>query len=242
MTLMYYAATPPADFHSGIAWAGYLDSPTAAAPWPVDSLKAALTVGLLPVYVAPLTSDEYIARSAKADAEDAIRQAKALGGEGLTVALDTEERAYEAAALRSVTYARVFALVAHQLGGVCVHYGSEDFLNALRPHTNLGLAWLAKWTNDTTVWPLPKWKPPHAWQYAGNVIIDGKQVDISRLDPGFPLMGLHKNNQPTRLKLRARRAERVLINHLEKRKSPIADPDRAPSSHLEQLLAEKLAL
>lgn len=190
------AAFPPPRFLSGQPWAGYLASPTTYHAWARSQLAAARDAGgLLPVYVAPLTSAQYSHRNAGRDAASAIGQVHAIPGgvDRLVVCLDTEARAYAASPRGSVDYAAAFTHTVHVAGGVTVHYGPATFLEHLAPHVTIGpssaLAWLA-WYTSSTGWPrsLAPWAhAPTAWQYRNNVRAQGTTVDVSRMADTFPL-------------------------------------------------------
>lgn len=243
MTIMYDADTPPETFVAGIPWGGYLDSPDAAAPWPLEKLKAALAVGLLPIWVSPLTSGGFYGSKAIADAQNACAQVRKIGGDSLVVALDTEERAYEAAPSKALMYAVRFGRQVEKEGGIIVFYGSKTFLAALRKLIKTGLAWLAEYTEPTKEFPVAGWPKPRGWQYAADQEHAGKKVDLSRIEDGFPLIRAVKPEKATPLTLRARHAARVLAKHLEHRTHAVkADKgDRNLLKTVEEQCTEALA-
>ena len=199
MTAILDAAYPPPRFLSGQPWAGYLHSPTVyhqpgkpGVPyWTAAHLSAAMHAGgLLPVYVAPLDGAGYIARSPARDAASAVAQIRALNPDRLLVALDTEQRAYDAAPHRAVTYARDFQRAIHAAGGVTVHYSGRAFLDTLHPYLDAGprVPWLAWWTTDPTLpASIAAWGPSWAWQYDHDRPIQGTSCDVSR-HAHFPLV------------------------------------------------------
>lgn len=199
MRPMYDAATPPATFPDSEVWGGYLQSPSAAAPWPDAQLHGAMRAGgLLPIYLAPLSPAGHKARDAKTDAQSAVRQVKDLEPDRIVVALDTEPQAFSSSRRACLSYAVTFNREVHRLGGVCVHYGPPAFLKALgsrarmrRPRSRI--AWLAWWTSTPT-WPkdLARWPHPRAWQYANDQPHAGANTDFSRIDDDFPRCRPHK--------------------------------------------------
>ena len=244
MTLMYDAATPPVKFTVGEPWAGYLRSVHGFAVWPVQSLKDAVKVGLLPIWGGPLDLAAFEAANAADEAHAAVAQVKALGGGRITVALDIEERAYESAPEQAVAFVRAFGQAVKHEGGLTAVYSGPALLDKVAPFATSCelLPWVAEWTTHPG-YPVPGYGQPRAWQYAGNVHHGGKLVDISTIEAGFPLIHLKADpHSPTRLHLLERRAVRRLNKALPHRTHPVAAKDRAAATECESELRRTLAL
>jgi hypothetical protein len=185
-------------------WAGYLDSGWQANAWTVAELAAArATVGLLPVWVAPLNTDHYPVdgTTGAEHASNAYAQVHAVSPDALTVCLDVEPSASLLPGM--VDYSAAFCQVIHDHGGVVVGYGGLTWLE----HNSTTVerydaAWLASWLlpagNVPAVppnlagWPLgpDRWTglSQRAWQYGSGVSRYGVTVDVSTASSAFPVL------------------------------------------------------
>lgn len=241
--LMYDAGSPPEKFAAGEPWAGYLHSVHPFAVWPEAALKEAIATGLLPIWGGPLDKVSFEGANAAAEAHEAAAQVRALGGNRVVVATDVEERAYEADPEGSVRWSLEFGHALHNEGGLWVAYGNKNYLTALaRP----GLK-CAPWFAGSPVasWPVPGWpEGDRGWQYGWDVKHNGKTVDVSTIEAGFPL--IHPKTDPhaaTELSRAATRHARRLHNELHKRTHPIkAGPRRVTLKGAETEIHRTLGL
>jgi hypothetical protein len=240
---MYDAASPPAEFVAGQPWAGYLQSRYKFAVWPLSTLKdASQAGGVLPIFGGPLTVADFAGADVKSDALDAVGQVDKIGGE-VAVCLDVEQQAYDARPDDAVDYAVKFGAAVVGESGRVVYYGPRVFLDALRPkipdHWLLDASpWVAEWEALSNGYPAKGWPAgDRGWQYAGNVTVNGKLVDVSSIESDFPLV-----RHATRLEVLSRAAVHELDRKLPHRKHPVAEPDRAVCQRVHNQLGRVLDL
>jgi hypothetical protein len=248
---MYDAGSPPEKFVAGEPWAGYLQSPHPFAVWPVEALKAAIASdGLCPIWGAPLSAEAFAASNPADEAHEAVRQVKALGGGSIVVATDVEEVGYESDKVGSVQWSLKCGQGIIHEGGLWVAYGGKEYLTDLLAairRTSLKCApWVANYTTHPG-YPVPGWPAgDRGWQYVGNVQHNGKTVDISTIEPGFPLVHAKRPaDEPTDLTRRARRAGRVWMAHMtdrDKHGHPVSAKDRPEAEAVEAITVKVLGL